>query len=144
MEEDRKRIGSKQKGVHALDCIGFSIAQKEALPNLFHRRETVMKVFTIFVITAALALSPSSILSQHTERAPAGEGQGMTGGSMHGGGAMCPMMGMGGMGMMGGTAGMSGDPKMMGRMMEMRGEMMMKMGEVMIKHGKQMQKEAMK
>ena len=65
----------------------------------------------------------------------------MMGEGMQGGAMMCPMMGTGGMGMMGGMmGGMSGDPKIMGRMMEMRGEMMMKMGEVMMKHGKQIQK----
>jgi Spy/CpxP family protein refolding chaperone len=49
---------------------------------------------------------------------------------MHGG--MCPMMGGGMMGTMGGQ---SESP----RMMQMRGEMMKAMGEVMIKYGKAME-----
>jgi hypothetical protein len=99
------------------------------------------KYFLVLAIAAAVALPPSLTFSQQREAPPAKEGHGMMGDGMHGGAMMCPMMGTGGMGMMGGMmGGMSGDPKMMGRMMEMRGEMMMKMGEVMIKHGQQIQK----
>ncbi len=100
------------------------------------------KVFVLLAIAAAMALPVGSVLSQPKEMPAAKEGQGMMGEGMQGGGMMmCPMMGMGGMGMMSEmTGGMAGDPKMMGRMMVMRGEMMMKMGEVMMKHGKQMQK----
>ena len=99
------------------------------------------KVFVLFAIAVAMALPASAVLSQQKETPSAREGHGAMSEGMQGGGMMCPMMGMGGMGMMGEmTGGMGGDPKMMGRIMEMRGEMMMKMGEVMMKHGKQMQK----
>lgn len=100
------------------------------------------KYFLVLTIAAAVALPASPAFSQQMERPPAKEGHEMRGQSMQGGGMMmCPMMGMGGMGMMGGMMGSTGgDPSMMGRMMEMRGEMMMKMGEVMMKHGKLMQK----
>ncbi|TMA10212.1 MAG: hypothetical protein E6J89_10885 [Deltaproteobacteria bacterium] len=92
------------------------------------------KLFVVFAIAGAAALPASAALSQQKGTRP-----------VQGGGMMCPMMGMGGMGMMGGMMGdMGGDPKMMGRMMEMRGEMMMKIGEVMMKYGKQMQKGEMK
>ncbi|MGH7825392.1 MAG: hypothetical protein ACREQ7_09485 [Candidatus Binatia bacterium] len=98
------------------------------------------KLFLVFATAAALALPASPTFSQQKERPPAKEGHGMMGEGMPGGAMMCPMMGMGGMGMMGGMmGGMGGDPKMMGRTMEMRGEMMMKMGEVMMKYGKLMQ-----
>jgi hypothetical protein len=105
-----------------------------------------MKKFLLIVaMGAAVALPASLSFSQSTETPPAREGQEMMHHGMPGGGMMCPMMGTGGMGMMGGmTGGMSGDPKTMGRMMEMRGEMMMRMGEVMMKYGRQMQKEEMK
>jgi hypothetical protein len=99
------------------------------------------KLFLVFAIAAAVALTASPTFSQQKEKPPAKEGQGMMGESMQGGAMMCPMMGMGSMGMMGGMmGGMGGDPKMAGRTLEMRGEMMMKMGEVMMKHGKLMQK----
>jgi hypothetical protein len=101
------------------------------------------KLFLIFALAAAVALPANVTFSQQKETPPAKEGQGMMGGSMQG--MMCPMMGMGGMGMTGEMmGGMGGDPKMMARMMEMRGEMMMRMGEVMMKYGKQMQKGEMK
>ena len=99
------------------------------------------KYFLVLTIAAAVALPASPAFSQETERPPAKEGHGMMGVGMHQGGMMCPMMGMGGMGMMGGMmGGMGGDPGMMGRTMQMHGEMMMKMGEVMMKYGKLMQK----
>jgi hypothetical protein len=111
----------------------------------FRGGKIMKKLFLVFVIAAAVALPASPTFSQQKETPPAKEGQGMMGGSMHGGAMTCPMMGMGSMGMMGGMmGGMGGDPKMMGRTMEMHGEMMMKMGEVMMKHGKQMQKGEMK
>jgi hypothetical protein len=97
------------------------------------------KFFLVLAIAAAVALPASPTLSQQREKAPAKEGHGMMGEGMQGGAMMCPMMGMGGMGMMGGMmGGMGADPKMTGQMMQMRGEMMMKMGEVMMKYGKQM------
>ncbi len=99
------------------------------------------KLFVLFAIAAALAFPATAILSQQTETPSAKEGQGMMSGGMQECGMMCPMMGTGGMGMMGGAGS---DPKMMGRMMETRGEMMMKMGQIMMKYGKQMQKEKMK
>lgn len=100
------------------------------------------KVFVLLAIAAAMALPGSAVLSQQKEMPAAKEGHGAMGEGMQGGGMMmCPMMGMGGMGLMGEMAGgMGGDPKVTGRMMVMRGEMMMRMGEVMMKHGKQMQK----
>jgi hypothetical protein len=99
------------------------------------------KHFLVLAIAAAVAVPTSLTFSQPRETPSAKEGHGMMGEGTHGGAMMCPMMGTGGMGMMGGMmGGMSGDPKMMGRMMEMRGEMMMKMGEVMMKHGNQIQK----
>ena len=96
------------------------------------------------VIVAALGLAARPIFSQQKEAAPAQ--QETMGEDMHQGSMMCPMMGTGGRGMMGGMMGRmmggmtAGDPAMMGQMMQMRGEMMMKMGEVMMKYGKQMHK----
>ena len=102
------------------------------------------KLLLSLVIVAAVGLAASPILSQQKEAAPAQQGHGMMGEGMHQGSMMCPMMGAGGMGMMGGMMGGMGgsDPAMIGQMMQMRGEMMMKMGEVMMKYGKQMHKES--
>jgi hypothetical protein len=110
------------------------------------------KLFIVIAIASGVALSASPAFLQETGKPQAQHEHGASGGGMMQGGMMCPMMGMGGMGMMGGGSGgmmggmggmMSGtggaDPKMMAQMMQMRGEMMMKMGEVMMKHGKMMQ-----
>ena len=107
------------------------------------------KIFVVIAVAAGLAFSARPAFLQ-TERPDAQHEHGTRGGGMMQGGMMCPMMGMGGMGMMGESGGMmggmggmmggrGGDPKMMAQMMQMRGEMMMKMGEVMMKHGKMMQ-----
>ena len=100
--------------------------------------------FLILTIAVSLAVPASAAFPQEREKPPAKEGHGMMGDGMHQGSMMCPMMGTGGMGMMGGMMGGmgGGDPTMTGQMMQMRGEMMMKMGEVMMKYGKQMHKEA--
>lgn len=69
------------------------------------------KPFVVFVIVAAMLLPAAGVFSQSSMDAPpAKEGQGMMGGNMPGGGMMCPMMGMGGMGMMGEMAGGMGRP----------------------------------
>jgi hypothetical protein len=122
--------------------------------NPIHRRDTMKRIFTVIAVAAGLAFSASPAFLQ-TEKPPAQHEHGTSGGGMMQGGMMCPMMSMGGMGMMGGGSGMmgaiggmmggmGGDPNMMGRMMQMRGEMMMKMGEVMMKYGKQMHQEQTK
>ena len=106
-------------------------------------------IFIAITVAAGVAFSAGPAFLQ-TEKPDAQHEHGMRGGGTMQGGMMCPMMGMGGMGMMGGgMAGMmggmgGGDPKMMGQMMQMRGEMMMKMGEVMMKHGKQMHQQQTK
>ena len=105
------------------------------------------KIFLILAIAGAVALPFGASFSEEQGKSPATEkhgameGHGMMGQGMQDGEMMCPMMGMGGMGMVGGMmGGMGGDPKMMmGQMMQMRGEIMMKMGEVMMKYGKMMQ-----
>jgi hypothetical protein len=111
------------------------------------------KSILVLAIGAATVLSATPAFLQETGKPHAQHEHGTSGGGMMQGGMMCPMMGSGNMGMMGGGSGgmmggmggmmggMSSDPKMMGRMMQMRGEMMMKMGEVMMKHGKMMQQE---
>jgi hypothetical protein len=117
--------------------------------NLITGRDTMKKIFVVIAVAAGLAFSARPAFLQ-TERPDAQHEHGTRGGGMMQGGMMCPMMGMGGMGMMGESGGMmggmggmmggrGGDPKMMAQMMQMRGEMMMKMGEVMMKHGKMMQ-----
>ena len=107
-----------------------------------------MKQFLlVLIVFGALAFSAAPAFLQETGNPHAQHEHGTAGGgTTQQGGMMCPMMGSGSMGMMGGMGGMMGrmggtDPKMMGRMMQMRGEMMMKMGEVMMKHGKMMQQE---
>lgn len=104
------------------------------------------KYCLVLTIAAAVPLTASPAFLQETEKPHTKQERGMMGGGMMQGGMMCPMMGSGGMGMMGGMVGGmmgdmgGGDPAVMGRMMQMRGEMMMKMGEVMMKYGKQMHK----
>lgn len=105
-------------------------------------------ILIALAVSGAIALSASPAFLQETSQPKHEHGMGQ---GMMQGGMMCPMMGSGNMGMMGGGSGsmmggmsgmmggMSSDPKMMGRMMQMRGEMMMKMGEVMMKYGKQIQ-----
>jgi hypothetical protein len=98
-----------------------------------------MKKISIFLTASSVVLflaSASLSQQQGMEKPPAREGQAMAGGM----GMMCPCMTMDMPTMHGMMGGMSGDPKMMGRMMEMHGEMMMRMDEVMMKHGKMMQK----
>ena len=99
-----------------------------------------MKQFLlVLTVFGALAFSAAPAFLQETGNPHAQHEHGTAGGgTTQQGGMMCPMMGSGSMGMMG---GMGSDPKTMGRMIQMRGEMMMKMGEVMMKHGKMMQQE---
>ena len=56
------------------------------------------KFFIVLAIVATVALPASAAFSQQKEAPPTKAGQGMMEG-MQGGGMMCPMMGMGGMGM---------------------------------------------
>ena len=104
------------------------------------------KVFIAIAVAVGLAISASPAFLQETKKPQSQQEHGMMGGGMmHQGGMMCPMMGAGGMGMMGGEMGGmmggmgGGDPQRIGQLMQLRGEMMMKMGEVMLKYGKQMQ-----
>jgi len=103
------------------------------------------KTFVVLAVATGLAFSASPAFVQETEKPHSKQEHGMMGGAMmQQGGMMCPMTGMGGMGMGGEMGGMmggmgGGDPQRIGQMMQMRGEMMIKMGEVMLKYGKQMQ-----
>jgi hypothetical protein len=87
------------------------------------------------VVAVAALLTAAVAVAQQPPTQPGPER-----GHQHMHGSMCPMMGMMGGGMMGGS-GMMG---MMGgqadaRTMQLRGEMMKAMGDIMIKYGKAME-----